>query len=127
MAEPVDTLLEQAIEALRQYDKAGAKDILTRLIKANQANATYWIWMSAAVDTLKERVYCLETALKLDPENGVAKRGLVILGARSPDENVKPFSLNRTRAWEARLHLARRKSAALGCSAVRPPGSSASS
>ena len=106
MPETVDTLLEQAIEALRQSDKAGAKDILTRLIKANQANATYWIWMSAAVDTLKERVYCLETALKLDPENGVAKRGLVILGALPPDENTKPFPLNRPRAWEEQLHLA---------------------
>jgi len=106
MAETVDTMLEQAIEALRQYDKAGAKDILTRLIKANQANATYWIWMSAAVDTLKERIYCLETALKLDPDNGTAKRGLVILGALPPDENIKPFPLNRPRAWEEQLHLA---------------------
>jgi len=106
MAETVDSMLEQAIEALRQYDKAGAKDILTRLIKANQANATYWIWMSAAVDTLKERIYCLETALKLDPENGTAKRGLVILGALPPDENIKPFPLNRPRVWEQQLHLA---------------------
>jgi tetratricopeptide (TPR) repeat protein len=107
MAETVDTMLEQAIEALRQYDKAGAKDILTRLIKANHASATYWIWMSAAVDTLKERVYCLETALKLDPDNGVAKRGLVILGALPPDGNIKPLPLNRPRAWEEQLHLAR--------------------
>jgi tetratricopeptide (TPR) repeat protein len=124
MAETVDTMLEQAIEALRQYDKAGAKDILTRLIKANQANATYWIWMSAAVDTLKERVYCLETALKLDPENAVAKRGLVILGALPPDENIKPFPLNRTRAWEEQLHLAHEnpRSGFLGNPATRLVG-----
>lgn len=106
MAEAVDSMLEEAIEALRQYDKARAKDILTRLIKADQGNATYWIWMSAAVDTLKEQIYCLETALKLDPNNRIAKRGLVIMGALPFDEKVKPFSLNRTRAWEAQLHLA---------------------
>ncbi len=106
MTEAFDTMLEQAVEALRQYDKARAKDLLTRLIKANQTNATYWIWMSAAVDTQKEQVYCLETALKLEPENATAKRGLVILGALPPDENIKPFSLARPRAWEAQLHLA---------------------
>jgi hypothetical protein len=52
MAEAIDSMLQDAIEALRQDDKARARDILTRLIKANQNNATYWIWMSAAVDTL---------------------------------------------------------------------------
>ena len=105
-------MLEQAIEALRQYDKPRAKDLLARLIKSNQGNASYWIWMSAAVDTAKERIYCLETALKLDPENSTAKRGLVIMGALPPDENVKPFSLNRPRTWEAQVRLAHE----------RPPG-----
>ncbi|MFN2182814.1 MAG: hypothetical protein ACK2UU_02425, partial [Anaerolineae bacterium] len=112
MPEAVDTMLEQAIEALRQYDKPRAKDLLARLIKSNQGNASYWIWMSAAVDTAKERIYCLETALKLDPENSTAKRGLVIMGALPPDENVKPFSLNRPRTWEAQVRLAHE----------RPPG-----
>jgi tetratricopeptide (TPR) repeat protein len=106
MAEAVDSMLEEAIEALRQSEKARAKDILSRLIQADQGNATYWIWMSAAVNTAKEQIYCLETALKLDPQNNTAKRGLVILGARSPEGKVKPFSLNRTRTWESQLHLA---------------------
>ena len=106
MAEATDTLLEEAIEALRQDDTARAKEILTRLIRANQTNATYWIWMSAAVDTVKERIYCLETALKLDPENASAKRGLLLMGARPIDPNVKPFPLNRTRAWEEKIFLA---------------------
>jgi tetratricopeptide (TPR) repeat protein len=106
MPEAVDTMLEQAIEALRRYDKARAKDLLARLIKSNQGNATYWIWMSAAVDTAKERIYCLETALKLDPDNSTARRGLIIMGALPPDENVKPFPLNKPRTWEAQIHLA---------------------
>ncbi|HEX2696181.1 MAG TPA: tetratricopeptide repeat protein, partial [Anaerolineales bacterium] len=106
MAEEADPIFEEAVEALRRGDKAGAKDILTRLLKADQGNATYWIWMSASVDTTKERIYCLQAALKLDPENGIAKRGLTLLGALPPDENLQPFPLNRPRAWEEKLLLA---------------------
>lgn len=105
-AQEVDTMFQDAVDALRQGDKARAKDILTRLLKADQNNATYWVWMSAAVDTTKERTYCLQTALKLDPENHTAQRGLILLGALAPDENVRPFPLNHPRAWEEKLLLA---------------------
>ena len=103
--EQTDPLFQDAVEALRQGERARAKEILTRLLKENQTNAQYWVWMSAAVDTPKERVYCLETALKLDPTNGVAKRGLILHGALSPDDKIQPFPLNRPRAWEDKLLL----------------------
>ena len=65
--------------------------------------------MSAAVETNKERVYCLETALRIDPEHAAAKRGMVLLGAAPPDENVQPFPVNRPRAWEEELKLSHEK------------------
>ena len=80
MPKPLTPLLEEAIEALKQDQRTRARDVLTRLLKANQNSVTYWIWMSAAVDTLKERVYCLETVLKLDPRNETARRGLILHG-----------------------------------------------
>src|SRR5512140_4032989 len=98
--EAVDTLFQDAVDALRLGERARGKAILTRLLKADQNNPNYWIWMSAAVDTAKERIYCLETALKLDPANAIAKLGLVLLGGLAPDENTQPFRSNRTRAWE---------------------------
>ena len=101
-----DTMFQDAIEALRLGDKPRAKDLLTRLLKADQGNATYWLWMSAAVDNTKERIYCLQTALKLNPENATAKRGLVLLGALPPDDSIQPFPLNRPRAWEEKMLLA---------------------
>ncbi len=106
MSEEIDTMFQDAVDALRQGDRARAKDILTRLLKTEQNNATYWVWMSAAVDSTKERIYCLQTALKLEPENKIAQRGLVLFGALAPDENVRPFPLNRPRAWEEKLLLA---------------------
>jgi tetratricopeptide (TPR) repeat protein len=104
--EAVDTMFEDAVDALRQGERARGKEILTRLLKTDQNNPNYWIWMSAAVDTAKERIYCLETALKLDPTNAIAKRGLVLLGGLPPEENVQPFPLNHPRPWEDDLLLA---------------------
>jgi len=106
MAEDTTTAFQDAVDALRRGDKARAREQLTLLLKTEQTNPTYWVWMSAAVDSAKERIYCLQTALKLDPNNATAKRGLIMLGALPPDENVQPFPLNRPRAWEQKLLLA---------------------
>jgi len=100
-----DTMFQDAVEALRQGDKSKARDLLTKLLKTDQNNTQYWIWLSAAVDSQKERIYCLQTALQLDPENATAKRGLVLMGALPPDESVQLFSLNRPRLWEEELAL----------------------
>lgn len=109
MAEESDILFQEAVEALHAGDRARAKDLLTRLLKTEQNNATYWVWMSAAVETNKERIYCLQTALHIDPEHAAAKRGMVLLGAAPPDENVQPFPVNRPRAWEEELKLSHEK------------------
>lgn len=104
-----DTIFQEAVDALRRGDKARAKELLTLLLKTDQNNSTYWVWLSAAVDNTKERIYCLQTAFKLNPENGTAKRGLILLGALAPDEKVQPFPMNRPRAWEEKLLLANEK------------------
>ncbi|MBV6450664.1 MAG: Beta-barrel assembly-enhancing protease [Anaerolineales bacterium] len=114
-----DEVFQEAVEALREGNKTKARDLLTGLIKTDQNNATYWVWMSATVDSTKERIYCLQTAFKLDPENATAKRGLILLGALPPDETVQPFSLNRPRAWEEKLLLAHEKPKPKGWAAVR--------
>lgn len=102
---PGDVMFQEAVESLRNGDKPRAKELLTHLLKTDQNNPTYWVWLSAAVDAQKERIYCLQTALNLDPEHGAAKRGLILLGALSPDETVQPFTMNRPRAWEEKLLL----------------------
>jgi len=113
-----DPIFQDAITALRRGDKPRAKELLTLLLKTDQNNPTYWIWLSASVEAQKERIYCLQTALKLDPENATAKRGLILLGALSPDETIKPFPMNRPRAWEERLLLSHEKPKERGIRAI---------
>jgi tetratricopeptide (TPR) repeat protein len=79
-------MLTEAIAAARAGDRARARDLLSRLLRADSSNAEYWIWMSSVVESKRERIYCLESAIKLDPTNRAAMRGLVILGARTPEE-----------------------------------------
>ncbi len=82
-------MLTEAIAAARAGDRSRARELLARLLRSDSANADYWIWMSAVVDSEQERIYCLESALRLDPTNRTALRGLVVLGARVP-EKVEP-------------------------------------
>lgn len=114
-----DVVFQEAVDALRGGNKARARELLTGLIKDDQNNVDYWIWLSAAMETSKERVYCLQTAFKLDPENATAKRGLILLGALPPDETIQPFPMNRPRTWEERLLLAHEKPKPKGWAAVR--------
>lgn len=95
---PEDTMLQEAIQALRQGQRSRARDLLTRLLRTNQSNAEYWLWMSAAVDSHKEQVYCLEKALKLDPRNSAVRQGLVLLGAMAPQTPPVVQALQR-RKW----------------------------
>jgi tetratricopeptide (TPR) repeat protein len=114
-----DVLFREAVDALRDGNKARARELLTDLIKNNQNNAEYWTWLSAAMETPKERIYCLQTALKLDPENAAAKRGLILHGALPADETIQPFQMNRPRSWEEKLLLAHEKPKPKGWAAVR--------
>lgn len=98
-------MLREAIDALRLGNQARARDLLTRLLKTDKKNPTYWVWLSAVVDTEKERLYCLQMALQADPQNAAAKRGLILFGALPPDDSVPPFPVNRARLWEEKLTI----------------------
>ncbi|MBW8009629.1 MAG: tetratricopeptide repeat protein [Chloroflexi bacterium] len=95
-----DRMLQEAIDAAEQGQRTRARDLLGRLLRTNQNNVDYWLYMSSVVDSVKERIYCLENALKLDPKNESAKRGLVLLGARPPDDNITPIFPVRQREWD---------------------------
>ena len=94
-----DKMLQEAIEAVANGQRERARDLLTRLLRANQANPKYWLWMSSVVDTTKERVYCLQKVLHLEPNNRAAKLGLVLDGIRPPEKGLQPMPIAR-RNWE---------------------------
>ena len=98
---PEENILQEAQIALQKGEKGRARDLLTRLIKSNKASAQLWLLMSAAVESNKERIFCLGEALRYDPQNQHARRGLIALGARPPEEGLGiPLAVQK-RNWEA--------------------------
>jgi len=93
-----EKMFKAALEAIDQGQSERARDLFTRLLRSDSSKAEYWLWMSTLVDTQKERIYCLESALRADPDNVAAKRGLIILGARQAGEEVRPIPPVR-RQW----------------------------
>ncbi len=97
-----EKMYKAALEAIDQGQTARARDLFTRLLRTDSTKADYWLWMSTLVDTAQERIYCLESAVRVDPANEAAKRGLVLLGARQADKEVTPAAPMR-RHWEKEL------------------------
>lgn len=85
MSTQEDTMLTEAIAAVRAGDQTRAKDLLARLLKLDSANPEYWLWMSSVVESERERIYCLQSVLRNDPTNRAALRGLTILGSHIPE------------------------------------------
>jgi tetratricopeptide (TPR) repeat protein len=95
-----ENMFLEAQKAIESGDKARGKDLLTRLLKQNQQNPDYWLWMSAVVDSEKERRYCLNQTLKLDPKNEMARRGQILMGDLPVDPAlVFPFEQQK-RKWQ---------------------------
>lgn len=100
---PEDDILKEVRSALEAGQRARAKDLLTRLLRQDKNHAEAWVWLSAAVDTTRERIYCLQEALRIDPDNQAAKRGLAMFGAQPADPRlVIPPELER-RKWQVEL------------------------
>ncbi len=83
-----DDLLKQGIATLKAGRKAEAHKLLMQVTQQDERNETAWLWLSGAVDTDEERRTCLENVLAINPNNGVARRGLESLIAK---EGVRPL------------------------------------
>ena len=94
-------IFEEAISAIENGQRARARDLLTRLLRQDKTKPEYWLYMSAVVDSQKERIFCLENALKYDPENETALHGLVMAGAAPPDPTQTLVRPVNERQWEA--------------------------
>jgi len=93
-----DKTFHEAIQAIQDGENEKARELLTGLLKRDQNNAEYWLWLSSVVESASERNFCLESVLRLDPGNKAALRGLVLSGARQAGDDILPVPPVR-RKW----------------------------
>ena len=105
---PSNTLME-AIAAARAGDRVKARQLLSRLLRADSGNPEYWIWMSSVVGTDKEKKYCLDSAKNLDPTNRAVLRGLLITGERKASDLDLAQAAKISRKQAAAVSKAARK------------------
>jgi tetratricopeptide (TPR) repeat protein len=94
-----DKMLHEAIEAVANGNRDRARDLLTRLLRANQSNPKYWLWMSSVVESAKERIYCLQKVVHLEPDNRAAQLGMLLDGAANPRKGMQPVPV-QPRNWQ---------------------------
>jgi hypothetical protein len=98
-------MFKEAVAAIEKGENTRGRDLLTRLIKVNPDNPEYWLWMSAVVESTRERIYCLKEVLRIDPENSLAQRGLAMFGAMPVNPKLTiPIQMQRRR-WEVKLPI----------------------
>jgi tetratricopeptide (TPR) repeat protein len=68
--------LTAGIAAAKAGKRAEARDLLLRVVDADENNIQAWLWLSGVVTTLEDREVCLQNVLALDPVNEAAERGL---------------------------------------------------
>lgn len=69
-------LMREAIQAARSGNTNWARECLGRVLKADPRNEEAWLWLSAVLDTVAEKRYCLERVLAINPSNAQAQAGL---------------------------------------------------
>ena len=86
MSASTESMFMEALAAARSGNRVRARSLLTKLLKTDSSVVDYWVWMSSVVESQREKIYCLESALKLDPTNRAVLRGLTLMGARVSTE-----------------------------------------
>ncbi len=82
----VQAWLRAGITAVKKGDRVQGRELLEKVLAADERNEQAWLWMSGAVDSAEERQICLENVLAINPDNALAKKGLAKLSPGNPPE-----------------------------------------
>ncbi len=101
MSEINESLYQEAYLAFQEGKNQAAREILTRLLKSEPNNSEYWLLLSGVVESKKERLFCLQQVLRLDPQNPTARQGMVMLGQIPPQQDLMIPMAQQRYSWKA--------------------------
>jgi len=76
--------LALAIAAIRQGDRARARELIYAVLDENSHNATAWSWACEVAITRDEQIHCLKQILSTNPSHDAARRYLAQLQDEAP-------------------------------------------
>lgn len=99
--------LKQAIALIRAGELKTGGTILHDLLRTDRDIELAWLWLTACVDSVDDKRYCLNEVLRINPDNEHARMGLDRLG-QSPNQVPEPPTAEQTSDSEvlARLDVA---------------------
>jgi DNA-directed RNA polymerase subunit RPC12/RpoP len=77
-----EQLIQTSIGAIKGGDRVQAATLLRKASEMKPTDPHPWLWLSATTDDLQAQRDYLEHALAADPNNGAARRGLVLLSEK---------------------------------------------
>lgn len=80
--------LQQAIDLIKSGDKENGQKLLFESISSDPDNEAAWLWLVSVVPP-DQRIFCLEKALNINPNNLQARQYLEKLKASQPSEPIK--------------------------------------
>ena len=80
--------LRAGITAVKKGDRMQGRELLQKVVAADERNEQAWLWLSGAVDSAEERQVCLENVLTINPDNTLAQKGLAKLAQAAPPKTA---------------------------------------
>ena len=80
--------LALAIAAIRQKDRARARELIYAVLDKNPHNTTAWSWACEVATTRDERIRCLKQILAINPSHDAARRYLAQLQNKVPATRI---------------------------------------
>lgn len=88
--------LNIAISAAKSGDKLTARKLLSDYVSENPSSEVAWLWLSACVDSIDQKRYCLNRALAINPNNQNARKALAQLDSSPPPARTESISTQPT-------------------------------
>ncbi|MBI9048481.1 MAG: tetratricopeptide repeat protein [Anaerolineaceae bacterium] len=84
--------LKHAIELAKSGKKAEAIKLLSGILKEQPENEAAWLWMATCLKTNQQKLYCLNQALALNPQNQTTQNAIQKIkhSQRKPAEESDP-------------------------------------
>jgi tetratricopeptide (TPR) repeat protein len=109
-----DTLLQQAISAVRAGHELTARDIFLEVVEINPRNETAWMWLIGLLDDLDDCIYACQQVLEINPTNAKVNQYLgQLLADRKKQQEAQRLRVEEQMNHARELVGAKKQSEAL--------------